>query len=416
MAGVDDTYLWLEDITGDDALDWVRKHNEPTLAELGGDGFEQMRAEALEVLDTDARIPYVRRRGDYLYNFWRDAANPRGLWRRTTLESYRTEQPEWDVVIDVDALARRRRRELGVGRRRRHRARTARWRWSSCRAAARTPRSCANSTCTRANSSTDGFELPEAKSSIVWEDEDTVLVGTDFGRGSLTDSGYPRIVKRWRRGQPLGDAETVFAGEHDRRQRGGSRTTATPGFERLLSAVHRLLQLARRYELRDDELIRIDVPTDAAISLHREWLLIELRTDWTVGDADVRGRLPAGRQLRGIPLRHRELHVVFEPDEHTSLNHYAWTRDKLVRGDAASTSPSRVRGRHTRHRGRPCRSRASRTNTNTVIVDVDDVRRRDLPRLQRIRQPVAAAVRDGGRRADRDQAARRRSSTPTTSR
>ena len=83
----DDPHLWLEDVTGDDALDWVRRHNEPTLAELGGERFEQMRAEALEILDTDARIPYVRRRGEYLYNFWRDADNPRGLWRRTTLDS-----------------------------------------------------------------------------------------------------------------------------------------------------------------------------------------------------------------------------------------------------------------------------------------------------------------------------------------
>src|SRR6476619_2523636 len=118
MAGVDDAderlrdeptgtdpYLWLEEITGDEALDWVRSHNEPTLAELCDARFEQMRAEALEVLDTDARIPYVRRRGDYLYNFWRDAANPRGLWRRTSLASYRTDAPDWEVVIDLDELA-----------------------------------------------------------------------------------------------------------------------------------------------------------------------------------------------------------------------------------------------------------------------------------------------------------------------
>jgi prolyl oligopeptidase len=101
----DDPYLWLEDITGEDALNWVRTHNEPTLATLGGERFEQMRREALEVLDTDARIPYVRRRGEFLYNFWRDAANPRGLWRRTTLERYRTEQPDWDVIIDLDRIA-----------------------------------------------------------------------------------------------------------------------------------------------------------------------------------------------------------------------------------------------------------------------------------------------------------------------
>ena len=98
----DDPYLWLEDISGDEALNWVRSRNEPTKAEFCDAQFDTMRSQALEVLDTDARIAYVRRRGDYLYNFWRDATNPRGLWRRTTLESYRTDSPEWEVLIDVD--------------------------------------------------------------------------------------------------------------------------------------------------------------------------------------------------------------------------------------------------------------------------------------------------------------------------
>lgn len=101
-----DPYLWLEDITGDDALAWVRAHNEPTIAELSGDRFEAMQSEVLEILDTDARIPYPGRRGEYLYNFWRDEANPRGLWRRTTLDSYRTDDPDWDVILDLDELAR----------------------------------------------------------------------------------------------------------------------------------------------------------------------------------------------------------------------------------------------------------------------------------------------------------------------
>jgi prolyl oligopeptidase len=101
-----DPYLWLEDVTGEEALDWVRARNAPTIEEFRDAEFEQMRTEALEVLDTDARIPYVRRRGDYLYDFWRDATNPRGLWRRTTLDSYRTDSPEWDVLIDVDELGR----------------------------------------------------------------------------------------------------------------------------------------------------------------------------------------------------------------------------------------------------------------------------------------------------------------------
>ena len=102
----DDPYLWLEDIDGDDALDWVRERNQTTLAAFSDERFDRLRTEALEVLDTDTRIPYVRRRGDHLYNFWRDAANPRGLWRRTTLDSYRRSDPDWDVIIDVDELAR----------------------------------------------------------------------------------------------------------------------------------------------------------------------------------------------------------------------------------------------------------------------------------------------------------------------
>ncbi|MFZ0715534.1 MAG: S9 family peptidase, partial [Mycobacterium sp.] len=101
-----DPYLWLEDVLGEQQLNWVRARNDPTVAQFAGEEFERMRAEALEVLDTDARIPYVRRRGEYLYNFWRDATNPRGLWRRTTLDSYRSDATEWDVLLDLDELSR----------------------------------------------------------------------------------------------------------------------------------------------------------------------------------------------------------------------------------------------------------------------------------------------------------------------
>ena len=101
-----DPYRWLEDVTGTEALDWVRARNEVTLAALsGGARFARLRAEAREVLDADDRIPFVRRRGEYLYNFWQDAEHPKGLWRRTTLEEYRTDRPAWEILLDVDALA-----------------------------------------------------------------------------------------------------------------------------------------------------------------------------------------------------------------------------------------------------------------------------------------------------------------------
>lgn len=363
-----DPYLWLEDVTGDDALDWVRKHNDPTVARFGGGRFEQMRNEALEVLDTDARIPYVRRRGEFLYNFWRDADHPRGLWRRTTLDSYRTEQPEWDVLIDVDAIA----AEDGEN-----------WVWAGAEvlepdfslALIELSRGGADATVVREFDVTtrqfvaDGFALPEAKSSVTWQDRDTVLVGTDFGPGSLTDSGYPRIVKRWRRGLPPADASTLFEGEAADVSV-GCGYDPTPGFERLLITRSFDFFNRERYELRGDSLIRIDVPTDAGISVHREWLLIRPRTDWTVGSTTYRaGSLLAANYAEFLDGA-RDLAVVFEPDEHSSLEDYAWTRDRLILVtlvDVISHVQIVTPGAWQRADipGIP-------PNTNTVLVDADE--------------------------------------------
>ncbi|BBY95373.1 prolyl oligopeptidase [Mycobacterium gallinarum] len=363
-----DPYLWLEDITGDDALNWVRAHNEPTLAKFGGSRFEQMRAEALEVLDTEARIPYVRRRGDHLYNFWRDAANPRGVWRRTTLDSYRTSDPDWDVILDVDALSD---------------AEDENWVWAGADvlepdhrlALIELSRGGADATVVREfDISTrqfvaDGFELPEAKSGVAWQDQDTVLVGTDFGPDSMTESGYPRIAKRWRRGEPLENAQTLFEGAASDVSVGGGYDP-TPGFERLFITRSFDFFNRDRFELRGDELIDIEIPTDSAMSVHREWLLIRPRTEWTVGAITYRpGSLLAARYdefLSGA----RELTVVFEPDEHSSLDNYAWARDHLVLVtlvDVASHVELVTPGTWERSEisGIP-------PNTNTVLVDIDE--------------------------------------------
>ena len=101
----DDPHLWLEDVTGDDALAWVREHNDKTVADFAGTtAFEQLESKVRAILDTDARIPYSRRRGKYLYNFWRDADHVRGLWRRTTMDQFRRDTPEWEILVDVDEL------------------------------------------------------------------------------------------------------------------------------------------------------------------------------------------------------------------------------------------------------------------------------------------------------------------------
>jgi prolyl oligopeptidase len=363
-----DPYLWLEEVTSEEALAWVRARNEPTLAEFGGAEFERMRIEALEVLDTDARIPYVVRRGDYLYNFWRDAANPRGLWRRTTLDSYRTDSPEWDVLIDVD--------ELG-------RADNEKWVWAGAgviepdhtRALIGLSRGGSDASIVREFDMltrefvADGFELPEAKSQISWADPDTVLVGTDFGADSLTESGYPRVIKRWRRGTPLADAETVFEGSRSD-VRVSASVDRTPGFERTFLARALDFWNEEVYELRGLELIRIDAPTDASLSIHREWILIELRTDWYIGNAMYAAGSLLAADYDEFLAGTAELRAVFEPDEHTALNHYAWTKDRLLivtLADVASRVETATPGGWRREPvpGIPAA-------TNTVVVAADD--------------------------------------------
>ncbi|MBV9091541.1 MAG: S9 family peptidase [Mycobacteriaceae bacterium] len=366
--GDQDPFLWLEDITGAAALDWVRQHNDPTLAELSGEGFERMRTEALEVLDTDARIPYVRRRGDYLYNFWRDAEHPRGRWRRTTLEEYRGENPDWDVLIDVDAVAA---------------ADDENWVWGGADVI-EPEYTLALVSLSRGGSDAvvirefdmrsrqfvaDGFALPEAKTQIGWADENTVLVGTDFGPGSLTESGYPRLVRRWRRGQALDEAQVLFSGSPTDVIVSGA-VDRTPGFERTL--VRRAIDFFNDevYELRAGELIRIDAPTDATVSAHRQWLLIDLRTDWYAGTDVYRAGSLLAADYDEFLAGTAELRVVFEPDAHTSLNHYAWTRDRLIMvtlADVASRVEVVTPGSWNREPvpGIP-------QATNTVIVAADD--------------------------------------------
>nr|WP_183373241.1 prolyl oligopeptidase family serine peptidase [Gordonia humi] len=329
-----DPYLWLEEVDSDRALDWVRAHNAPTVDELtGSDRFEQMRADTLAILDTDDRIPYVRRRREFLYNFWRDAQHPYGLWRRTTLESYRTDSPEWDVLIDVDAL-----RE----------AENENWVWAGAsmlrpdydRALISLSRGGADASVVRefdvpSRTWVDGgFALPENKSNIGWIDRDTVYVGTEFGQqpdgdSSWTSSGYPRVVKRWTRGTDLSQAQTVFTGSVDDVAIGAA-FDPTPGYQRHL--VYRATDFYNtdNYELTGDELVAIDIPSDAAYSVHLDYLIVSPKTPWTVEGVE---HAPGSLLVFDYPAFQsgdRTHRVLFAPDEHTSLQDYAFTKSRLV--------------------------------------------------------------------------------------
>ena len=328
----DDPYLWLEDVTGDTALDWVRARNADAFAELtGNERYDRLKAQILEALDADDRIPYVQRRGEHLYNFWKDATHPRGLWRRTTLESYRGDEPEWDVLLDLDALAREE---------------DENWVWQGAtvlrpdhkRGLVELSRGGADASVVREFDlderafvpAPEGFTLPEAKTSVGWVDIDHVYVGTDFGPGSLTTSGYPRVAKRWTRGTPLDEAVTVFEGKPDDVAVYASHDS-TEGFERDFVGRSPDFFTSEEFVLRPDgSLVKLDVPDDASTGVQREWLTISLRTAWTVDGTEYpAGSLLAARFDRFL-AGDRTLTVLFEPDDHTSLSYHAWTRHHLV--------------------------------------------------------------------------------------
>ncbi|UPG86325.1 prolyl oligopeptidase family serine peptidase [Luteibacter aegosomatis] len=329
QAAGDDENLWLDDIDGAKPLAWVKAENAKTVEKYAqGDDFKTLDARILEMLDSDAKIPMVSKIGDRYYNLWRDKDHPKGLWRRTTLAEYRKDKPAWETVIDLDALSASE-KENWV------------WHGATClkpeyrRCLVSLSRGGADADVVREFDLTtktfvkDGFTLPEAKSQVAWIDDDHLYVATDFGPGSMTDSSYPRIVKEWKRGTPLSSATTVYEGKHDDMAISAFRDR-TPGFER--DFVQRAMDFYTSQTFlrgKDGKLTKIDVPDDAITDVEREWLLIELRTDWTAGGTTYASGSLLAAKFDDYMAGKRELLPLFTPDAHTSLAGYSWTRHHL---------------------------------------------------------------------------------------
>ena len=327
----EDPYLWLEDVSGEKALDWVRARNAESSKELAeASGFATLKADLLTIMDSKERIPFISKQGPHYYNFWRDARNPQGLWRRTTLEEYRKPQPQWDVLIDLDVLGK---------------AEKENWVWKGAsilkaggwrHVLVNLSRGGADATVVREydletrSFVKGGFELPESKGGLSWIDKDLVYAGTNFGPGTMTSSGYPRIAKIWKRGDQLSSAQVVFEGSHTD-MTVGAVYDDTKGFERhLVYRVPAFFKSEVFLKGKDGTLQKVDVPEDAKASARREWLIIELRSAWTVaGKTYAAGSLLAAK-FDDYMAGKRELTVLFEPTRQTSLAGYSWTRHHLI--------------------------------------------------------------------------------------
>ncbi|MCC7097335.1 MAG: S9 family peptidase [Thermomonas sp.] len=327
---VDDPYAWLEDVSGQRSLDWVRERNARTEAEIAGTPeFKALEGEIRAILDSDAKIPGVEKIGDYYYNFWKDAQHQRGLWRRTTLAEYRKPEPQWETVLDLDAL---------------NAAEGKQWVWHGADCLKPAYQRClialspggSDADVTREFDLTSksfvegGFFRPEAKGGLAWIDENSVYVFTDFGPGTMTSSGYPNIVKIWRRGTPLTSATTVYTG-----QPGDMYIAAfhdfTPGYAR--DFVSRTLafyndELYQRGA--DGSLAKVDAPNSAQKSVHKDWLLLELREPYTAGGTTYPAGALIATNFNDFMAGKREFTALFTPTDRAALAGYTWTRDHLV--------------------------------------------------------------------------------------
>ncbi|MGE8131182.1 prolyl oligopeptidase family serine peptidase [Methylobacterium sp. NPDC080182] len=325
----DDPYLWLEEIDGSNALAWVEARNAETLARYGDAGFLRDRDIARGLLDRPGRIPFVQRFGTWLYNFWKDAEHPRGLWRRVDEAGYRAAVPDWQILLDLDSLAAIEGED---------------WVWAGAailktdldRALLRLSRGGKDAAVVREFDLhtrafvADGFALPEGKGGATWLDRETVLLSSALGSGMATRSGYARTVRLWLRGTDPLDAPVLFEtaessmtvwGASDR-QTGAERITVVEQLGFFDTVVH----IGDRGGMR----VRLDLPAHAGVQLHRNHLSVRLRRPWTVDgithDTDTVLTIALPDLLAGS----RAFTILWQPDERLALQGVFWSAGRLI--------------------------------------------------------------------------------------
>ena len=326
----DDPYLWLEEIEGQRALAFVEQQNKLTLDKFADAAFAADRDTLASIYDRPDNIPYISRRDNFVYNLWKDANNPRGLWRRTTIEQFRKDEPAWDVVLDVDALAKAESEDWILS-------------WVST-----LPGNHRHAMLSLSRGGSDaavlrefdietkafvegGFHLPEAKGGATWLDADTLLLSSAYGGETMvTTSGYARTIRLWRRGTGIDQAPVLFEVPATSMVAYVSidRTVATPriGFIEQTGFFDLALWLGDATGAKT----KLDLPSDIWIETHQDWLVVKRRSAWTVGGTAYPADTMLGISLSAFLAGDRSFTVVFEPGPRRALQGFYWSAGKLV--------------------------------------------------------------------------------------
>jgi prolyl oligopeptidase len=280
-----DSHTWLEAVEGQEALAWVQEQNAVSLGHLESlPVYEPFRERNLEIYNSDERIATPVMRGDYVYNFWRDEDNIRGVWRRMLLDDYVEGSEAWELVLDIDLLAEGEDED---------------WVWKDAQCLRPEYRRCllnlsrggADAVVVRefdVDAKTfvmDGFSIAEAKQQVSWIDKDAVLVGSNFGEGSLTNSGYPRTARLWKRGEPIEEATEIFAGEQTDVIAGVFRTWDRDKSFDVAYRVPSFFETINYLYIGDGEFRHIGIPADADfLGVMNGQMLVQLKSDWELGE------------------------------------------------------------------------------------------------------------------------------------
>jgi prolyl oligopeptidase len=325
-----DPYLWLEEVEGERALAWVHEQNNRSLPVLENDPrYPALLNAALEVAQSRDRLPLGQVRGGYVYNFWQDPDHVRGIWRRASIDSYAANAPQWQTLLDVDALAH---------------AENANWVHQGADCDPSGMRCMISLSNGGLDASTDrefdvntrafvegGFVVPEAKSNLGWLDRDTLLVATDWGEGSLTESGYPFILKAWRRGTPLSSATELMRGERTDvsisvatfEDESGDHIAIAREAETFFETVYSLITPQGPQ--------RLTLPRKSSIrDLFADRLIVTLEEEWTIG-----GRTYPNGALLALPLAQATtatpaIEVIFAPNARQSIEEVEATREGVL--------------------------------------------------------------------------------------
>ncbi|MDA9500091.1 prolyl oligopeptidase family serine peptidase [Bradyrhizobium sp. CCBAU 11357] len=328
QAPDDDPWLWLEEIEGRQALDFVERQNSLTLQAFGGAAFERGRDILAGIYDRPDNIPYVSRRGSDLHNLWKDASNPRGLWRRTTLKEFRKPHPAWETILDIDQLAASEGED---------------WLLSqittmpgSSRAILSLSRGGSDAVTLREfdldtrSFVAGGFALPEAKGGVDWLDADTLLLSSAHGEGMATTSGYARTVRHWRRGQRVEQASVLFEASADDMAAycyvDRITSNRTIWFGRMLDFFNFSVSIGDQ----TGPLARLDLPTDIELQAHGDWLAIKPRSNWSVAGRTYEADAVLGISLSAFLKGGREFAMLFEPAPRRAIQGFFWVAGRLV--------------------------------------------------------------------------------------